>query len=377
MRIGVDLRPLQTAHRGAGIGTYTYHLVRHLMQLENTDEWRYFALDGVPVPGFEIFDTVRIRRPPSSHIAFWEQTLLPIDMWRSRLDVFHATGALTQVWELGVPLVQPCPVVVTVQDLHPFIIPHFRFIADARAFGWQIKALRKAAGLIAVSNNTRQDMARYADIPPERIDVIPMAPGEHFHIMEPSVAENLLRPYNLLDPFVLYVGNYNVHKNIELLVEAWNRLPRSVHLALVGRRETYPASLTDRLSGAGKEDRVRFISGLQNESPELVALYNRAALFVFPSLYEGFGLPVVEAMRCGCPVIASRRGSLPEVVQDAGVLIEPEDVEGLTEAMQRILDDGGWRNTLIRQGLEHVKKFSWPNTAERTMEIYRKAAGKG
>lgn len=375
MRIGFDLRPLQTAHRGAGIGTYTFNLARHLAALDTSDRWVYLALKDIPISGLETTASYAVRRPrKSSHTAFWEQLLLPIDLIRCRLDLFHATGGLTQVWEIGAPYVQPCKMVITVQDLHPFIIPDFRFIADARVFKWQMKALRKAAGIISVSNNTKQDLMRFLDLPSERIDVIPMAAGEHFRVLDNESTKNALRGFDLPDPYVLYVGNYNTHKNIEALIDAWLLLPRTVHLALVGHKETYPASILERVSLGRREETVHFIGGLSHYSPELVALYNRAAVFVFPSLYEGFGLPVLEAMQCGCPVVASRRGSLPEVVGDAGVLVEPQAIDELADAIRRILDDVQWREQLRTRGFENAKQYSWEQTAQKTLELYHRVA---
>ena len=158
--------------------------------------------------------------------------------------------------------------------------------------------------------------------------------------------------------------------SIETLVEAWGRTHPIVPLVIVGRRETYPQPLTDRIFAMGRSEHVHFIGGLENNSPDLVALYNAAAVFVFPSLYEGFGLPVVEAMQCGCPVITARRGSLPEVAGDAGQLVEPHDITELAEAIQRILDDETWRETMRSRGFEHVRQFSWRRAAEQTMAVY-------
>jgi glycosyltransferase involved in cell wall biosynthesis len=375
MRIGIDMRPLQTAHRGAGIGTYTFNLVRQLMRLENVDEWRYLTLSDVPIDHLHIPTPFPVSRPAiKNHIAFWEQLLLPIDLLRSRADVFHATGGLTQVWEICAPYFQPCRTVITVQDLHPFVIPQFRFIAETRAFRWQMKALQKAAHLIAVSQNTKQDIIRFLDIPEERITVVPMAPGDHFQILDENNVQAILDQYHLQRPFVLYVGNYNMHKNIELLVESWAQLDLPVDLVFAGTLSTYPSSLMDRIDQTGRKAYVHFLGSIPYYSDTLIALYNAATAFVFPSLYEGFGLPVVEAMRCGCPVIAAGRGSLPEVVGDAGILIEPDDIEGLANAMQRLIDDPAWRMLLRERGLSHVKKFSWEKTAKETLAVYHQVA---
>ena len=375
MRIGIDIRPLQTAHRTAGIGTYTFNLVRQLMRIENTDEWLYLTLSDVPIDHIHIPAQFPVRRPSKkNHIAFWEQLLLPTDLLRSRADVFHATGGLTQVWEICAPYFQPCQTVITVQDLHPLIIPQFRFIAETRAFKWQMKALRKAAHLIAVSQNTKLDIMRFLDIPDERITVVPMAPGNHFQVQDEDTTRTVLDQYDLQRPFVLYVGNYNVHKNIELLVESWARLDPPVNLVIAGTLSTYPSSLIDRIEKNGRREFVHFLGSVPYFSEALIALYNAAVAFVFPSFYEGFGLPVVEAMRCGCPVIAARRGSLPEVVGEAGVLIEPDDVQGLTDAMQRLIDDPAWRTLLRERGFSHVEGFSWEKIARDTLAVYHQVA---
>lgn len=375
MRIGLDMRPLQTAHRGAGIGTYTFNLVRQLMRLENADEWLYLTLSDIPIDDLQLPTPFPVRRPAGrQHVAFWDQLLLPTDVLRSRADVFHATGGLTQVWEICAPYFQPCRTVVTVQDLHPLILPQFRFIADTRAFKWQMKALKKAAQLIAVSQNTKQDIMRFLDIPAERITVIPMAPGDHFKVLDEQVVQNVLDQYQLKRPFVLYVGNYNVHKNIELLVDAWARLDTPVDLAIAGTLSTFPDSFKDRIAQTGRQEYVHFLGSVPYYSEALIALYNAAAAFVFPSLYEGFGLPVVEAMSCGCPVIAARRGSLPEVVGDAGILIEPDDVQATADALQRLIDDPAWHATLRERGFRHVEHFSWDRTARETLAVYHQVA---
>lgn len=377
MRIGIDVRPLQTAHRGAGIGTYTFNLVKHLLSMEGADEWLLYTRRGCALEvDFPLPRQLPGYRPrQNAHVAMWEQLFLPIDILRGRVDLFHATGGLTQVWEICAPYIQPARTVVTVQDLHPLILPHFHFIAAARAFKWQMKALKKAARLIAVSENTKRDIIRFLEIPPERIEVIHMAAGEHFQVLDGREVDAILSGYNLRPPYVLYVGNYNVHKNIEILIEAWGKTSPSVPLVLVGKRESYPQTLIDRIVALGRADQVRFIGGVDGNSRTLVALYNAASVFVFPSLYEGFGLPVVEAMQCGCPVIASRRGSLPEVVGEAGQLVEPDDVPGLADEIQRILDDAEWRETLRARGFEQVRKFSWRQAAKKTLAVYHAAAG--
>lgn len=374
MRIGIDVRPLQSAHRGAGIGTYTFNLVRHLLELHSAlrtpDEWVWYTFRNRP-PGIDLPNRFEVRRPQNSaHAAFWEQALLPLDMLRGGVDVFHATGGLTQVWEIGAPHIQPCRTIITVQDLHPLVLPHFAFIAAARAYKWQMQAIRKAARVIAVSHNTKRDIMRLLDVPDEQIDVVYMAPGDQFQTMDEASVSNLLRPLHIEPPFVLYVGNYNAHKNVETLLEAWAQTTPVVPLVIVGRQETYPPSFLTRAAVLNRADAVRFIGGLAYDSPALVALYNVASVFVFPSMYEGFGLPVVEAMRCGCPVIASNRGSLPEVAGDAGVLVEPEDVAGLAAAIQQALDDDGWRETLRTRGFAHVTRFDWRRAAEQTLHIY-------
>ena len=372
MRIGFDTRPLQTAHRGAGIGTYTFNLLKHLLALPGQDEWVcYTVRGGRKVVEIDLPGQFPVRRPASqAHIGLWEQLLLPVDILRGRLDLFHATGGLTQVWEICAPRFQPARTVVTVQDLHPLILPHFDFIGSARSFKWQIGAIRKAARVIAVSENTKRDIVRIVQVPPENIEVIHMAPGAHFQVLDAAQVQACLKKYRIQSPYVLYVGNYNKHKNIEAIVEAWQRVHPVVPLVIVGKRESYPRDL----AGPGRSEFVHFIGDLTYNSLDLVALYNAATALVFPSLYEGFGLPVIEAMRCGCPVIASRRGSLPEVVGAAGRLVEPDDISGLAEEMQRIIDDHQWRETMRAKGFENADRFSWHHIAQKTLALYHEVA---
>jgi glycosyltransferase involved in cell wall biosynthesis len=374
MRIGFDVRPLQSAHKGAGIGTYAYNLLKHLLVIGGEEDWLCYTRRGNTDTGnLQLPHEMPVGRPEDeSRVALWEQVLLPIDIFRGHVDVFHATGGLTQVWDICAPRFQPARTIITVQDLHPLILPQFSFIAEARSYKWQMTAIRKAAGVIAVSENTKRDIIRLLGVPEEKITVIHMAPGEHFGVIEEEQRLECLRRHNLEQPFILYVGNYNVHKNIEAIVEAWDRTTPVIPLVIVGKRDSYPESLHNRIEALGRTDATHFVGGLSHDSPDLVALYNAATVFVFPSLYEGFGLPVVEAMRCGCPVIASRRGSLPEVLGEAGRLVEPDDVDRLAEEIQHIIDDNEWRESLKAKGFENDRRFSWKSTAEKTLALYQK-----
>jgi len=373
-KIGIDIRPLQTAFKRVGIGTYTLNLIKNLLKLDSDYEFIFCALRDVALEnGLNIKKKLKLNRPKRvKHIAFWEQVLLPFDLVRGRFDLYHSTGGLTQVWEIGVPYFQPCETVVTIYDLHPIIFPKFAFIANARMYKIQLKAAKKATQIITISESTKRDIIRLLGIPEEKITVIYLAYSENFKpISDNSLLESVKAKYGITGNFVLYVGNYNVHKNIEGLITACAKLKDDFNLVIVGRKSSYPDAIFSQIDNLQLRKKVVFTDSIP--TLELALLYNAATVFVFPSFHEGFGIPPLEAMSCGCPVISSNRASLPEVVGDAGILIEPDDIDRLATAIQEVLTNQKLKARLKAAGLKQAAKFSWKKTVQQTLEVYKKA----
>jgi len=233
-----------------------------------------------------------------------------------------------------------------------------------------IHYIKRASHIITVSQNTKQDLMEYLKIPENRISVI-----------YNGIDHSIFKPYDvkILDnPYILYVGSERPRKNLGRLFEAFakvkSELPelKLVKAGAVGRSKEYRRNVMRKLDSLGITQDVIFVehtSGL-----DLAHYYSSASLLAYPTLYEGFGLPPLEAMACGCPVVTSDTSSLPEVVGKAGIMVDPYDIDGLAQAMKQVLTDDKLRDDMVRKGLEQAKRFSWEETARKTQEVYDKVA---
>jgi len=266
------------------------------------------------------------------------------------------------------------PFIVTVHDL---VRSCFRYaqetISERVLLKLDIKGIKRASHIIADSQNTRKDLIKYLKISENRITVI-----------YPGVDHSIFKPYNikLLDKrYILYVGSERPRKNLGRLLEAFAKLKtefpelKLVKVGTPGRSETYRRNMMAKLDSLGITQDVIFVDFISEL--DLAHYYSSATLLAYPSLYEGFGLPPLEAMACGCPVVTSNSSSLPEVIGEAGIMVNPNDTESLAQAMRQVLTDSKLRDDMIRKGLEQAKRFSWKKTAEQTQEVYNKAAELG
>jgi glycosyltransferase involved in cell wall biosynthesis len=289
---------------------------------------------------------------------------VPVAARRNRVDVVHMTTYVT-------PPVSTTPTVVTVHDLSYLVYPE-AFSRSVRTMLTTLvpRSARRADRVIAVSEHTKQDLVRFYGLDPDRIAVTPLAPAPAFAVLPDAAGMPL--PPGVKEPFVLAVGNLEPRKNLGRLLEAFAAV---VHdggfegqLVLVGKGAG-GAEILSRARAQGLESRV-VLTGFVTEG-ELVLLYNRAKLFVYPSLYEGFGLPPIEAMACGCPVVASNASVLPETLGDAALLVDPLSVGDLTRAMAAVLEGDALAGQLVKKGIDRSRSLSWHETARRTRAVYQ------
>jgi glycosyltransferase involved in cell wall biosynthesis len=267
-----------------------------------------------------------------------------------------------------------------VHDLIPFRFPALTPWRYRNAFRLLMRrAIRVADRIIAVSESTRGDLVELLHAPPKRITVVPEAADARFHPIEDRAAFAPVRlRYALPGRFLLFVGLLEPKKNVGGLLHAVARLKRTgrwpgdLRLVVVGDRGWAVGTLPQQVRTLELEGIVRFLGHVPDA--DLPLLYGAAEAFVFPSLYEGFGLPVLEAMACGTPVVASTRGSLPEVAGDAAVLVDPDRPESLAEGIARVVGDPALREECRDRGLRRARAFSWRRTAEATLDVYRQAA---
>lgn len=366
MRIAIDGRKL----RDYGIGTYVRNLLRQLGRQDVTNEYVVFCraadCDGIEELGPRFRAVIETAGPYS--IA--EQFALPMDLRRAGAELFHAPHYV-------LPPLTPCRSVVTIHDCIHLRFPQYlpSRIGYAYARGQMWTATHQAARVITVSEASKRDILRYFNIPESRIDVIYNAIDDRFW-QEPHAEEvmHVRERYRLNDPFVLYAGNIKPHKNLERLIESFHLMRQhtpelsNVQLLIIGDEISKYATLRRAVHRHKLHKHVRFFGFVSDQT--LAALYRLADVFVFPSLYEGFGLPPLEAMASGCPVITSNVSSLPEVVGDAALMIDPYDSAAIADAMTRVLTTPALREDLQRRGLVRARGFSWERSIQRVREIY-------
>ena len=265
--------------------------------------------------------------------------------------------------------------VVTIHDVFPYISPNTSTLAERLIYrGWLPVALRRAEAVITVSQHSKADIQRYLHLKADKVTVIPEAASDCYRPLPESQVEPVLQRHGIQRPYILYVGSIEPRKNLLRLLQAYARLREAApqwRLVIVGARNVWLSNpIILAIDKMDLKPWVQF-TGYIPES-DLPALYNGADLFAFPSLYEGFGLPVLEAMRCGAPVVTSNLSSLPEVAGDAAILVDPYDVEAIASAMRLALTQPGLAQELQRRGLEWSKGFTWERTARQTLAVYQK-----
>ena len=379
-RIGFNAHLLSLAsnYRAAGVSRYISSLLGLLPQVEG--ELRadapaaLVALVGdrrIHLPGWEVRPSLWPTQRPLARIL-WEQAVQPWRARRERLDLLHAPVYVG-------PVIAPCPLVVTVHDLSFYLYPEL-FQPMNRLY-LQVAArrsVRQARAVIADSMSTARDIARILDIAEGDITVIPAGVGQEMRpIADQARLAAFRAAHGLPERFILFLGTLEPRKNVPLLLEAYAQLAGSSaidhSLVIAGGKGWYYESIeatVDRLGLWGKVIFPGFVPEV-----ELCLWYNAADLFVFPSLYEGFGLPPLEAMACGTPVIVSSASSLPEVVGDAGLVVPADDASALASAMGQVLNDEAYRRELARAGLRRAQSYSWRTTALRTCELYHRLLG--
>jgi glycosyltransferase involved in cell wall biosynthesis len=364
VRIGIDARKLHDF----GIGTYIRNLLRQLARLDRETEFVVFCRDDDRASLALLGENFRAVTESAANYSIVEQFRIPLALKREGVTLFHAPHYVLP------PLVR-CQSVVTIHDCIHLMFPQYlpNRIALAYARTSIDLAARRATRVMTVSESSKRDILRFVDTEPDKIDVIYNAYDERFGV-EPR-EEDVVRVrerYQLHDEFVLYAGNVKPHKNLERLIEAFDLVRKRgldhLKLVLIGDEISKYAALRRAVHQHQLHKYVRFVGYLPEET--LAVMYRLAGVFVFPSLYEGFGLPPLEAMASGTPVVTSNVSSLPEVAGDAAVLVDPYDPHAIADGIHRVLTDEDLRRSLRQKGLARAKQFSWEQSVRRIREIY-------
>lgn len=365
MRIGIDARLVYYSR--AGIGQYIKGLVKGLSE---SDEDHEFVLLQSRKDRTVLADQPNFFRKslwtPSHHRL--EQLALPLEISPLRLDILHSPDFIP-------PFRRDYRSVITVHDLAFILYPHFLTEESARYYGQIDRAVRHADHIVADSQSTKRDIINFLGVPESKITVIyAAADGEYRPITEDRSLKAVQEKYSLDGPFLLFVSTIEPRKNLPTLLRAFRRLlddyKLDVKLTVVGQRGWFCGEVFAVTESQNLSENVAFLGHVPME--DLVLLYNAAQALVHPSYYEGFGLPPLEAMACGTPSIVANVSSLPEVVGDASLLIAPDDVEGWTVAMWRVLTDNSLRSELSAKGLTRAQLFSWKKAAQATLDLYKR-----
>jgi glycosyltransferase involved in cell wall biosynthesis len=366
MRVGIDARLVYYSQ--AGIGQYILHLVNGLAQVD--DENEYVLLQS------RKDDTTILEQPNFRRISLWtpshhrlERYSLNVELMRLGLDVLHSPDFIP-------PHRPNCKSVITVHDLACLLYPHFLTRESARYYGHIDQAVRWTDHIISVSESTKRDTIQHLGVPEDKITVVYEAANAIFRPIDRDEAHEQVRNRHGLDfPFVLFVSTIEPRKNVPTLLRAIWQLhecyKEDVHLVLAGGKGWLFEDAFAVVEELKLDERVHFVGRVSSE--DLLYLYNAAEMLAHPAFYEGFGLPPLEAMACGLPVVVSNVASLPEVVGDAGLLVDPHGVDELTVGMWRILNDGELAQELREKGLRQAARFSWERAARETLAIYKLA----
>ncbi|MCD2346677.1 glycosyltransferase family 4 protein [Clostridium guangxiense] len=366
MNIGIDARPINL-YRGSGIGTYTENVTRELLNLDSKNSYTLYWY-GTDYETFK-HNNCKINIISRGHHNFFENCYLPYNTIKNNIDIYH-------IPQNGIGLSEDlsCIKVVTIHDLIPYVMP------ETVGKGYLLKFLKsiplvveKCDAIITVSEYSKKDLLKFFPINPDKIYVTPLAANSNYKIMDKAYCSGyLLNNYGIKNKFILYIGGFSPRKNVKALIYAFSKIKKSL---------TQPVSLV--IVGSNKDDlnnlkllcdKLRIskeviFTGYVKES-ELPIFYNTCEVFAYPSLYEGFGLPPLEAMSCGAPVITSNITSIPEVVKDSGILIDPFKSSEIENALWKVLNDESLRNDLKVRGIKNSATFSWKKTAEKTLDIY-------
>ncbi|NLF00061.1 MAG: glycosyltransferase family 4 protein [Anaerolineales bacterium] len=373
MHVAIDAHLLsgRPGYRSAGVHRYIDCLLRHVRQADA--RVRYTVLVGREGVCPDPLLPVRQARWPTERAAVravWEQTAQPWLLRRIGADLVHAPVFVA-------PIAAPCPSVVTIHDLSFLRFPQLFRPANRLYLRIMTRlSTQRARRIIAVSRHAAEETTRLLGIGPERINVVYHGVDPAFRPISRADVEAFRQRAGLPARYALFVGTLEPRKNLARLVEAFARVrDDTLHLVLAGGKGWFYDELYARVETLGLQHAVTFAGYVPQE--DLPLWYNAATAFVYPSLYEGFGLPVVEAQACGVPVLTSDVSSLPEAAGGASVLVDPYDVEALAAGLQRLLQDQPLREGLREAGLTHAQRFTWPKAAWETTRVYWQAIASG
>lgn len=360
-----------------GVGNYVVHLIRALQEVDKENRYHIFVGQDTKHL-FEIWaSNFRVVTLPIGHdprwlmrpvYYFWQNSLISVYLKQNQIDLLHLPNLLPL-------LIRFVPTVVTIPDMAEYKVTKYSRFRQLYRRSISHLVVRNADRIITISHSAKQDISTVTGAPLAKIDVTYLASAIPGATTIDSSKPDVLTKYHLKREYILYVGSALPHKNLKRVLEAFmllkSRYKIPHQLVLVGNRDTNAALLMEEAEQMKVDGHIVLAGYVPDD--DLPALYQNAGLFVFPSLHEGFGLPILEAMTCGTPVVTSNVSSLPEVAGDAAILVDPMDVKAIADGMWAILRDKDRRQAMVAKGRMQAAKFSWEVCARQTLESYRKA----
>lgn len=370
MRIGLDGRASKW-YRGTGIGNYTYQLISNLTKEDKHNDYIIFMPEDSDLE-FKIPRNLNIKKISSNRgNNFWDEVNIPNILGDNEVDIYHVPQN-----GIGLPNEKICPFVITLHDVIPLKMPETVGENYLRIFNKEIpEIIKKCDGIITVSNYSKKDIAKTLSFPEDKIYVTYLSNEKMYKKENKQYSKIIMKKYYGIDEnYILYVGGFSPRKNILGLIRAYSILNQKYgtkeKLVIAGKKGKSYGIYKDETIKLKIEDKVLFPGFIElNHMPYL---YSASELFVYPSFYEGFGLPPIEAMACMVPVIASNITSIPEITGDAAILTDPYDINKLAEEMHNVLCNESIRKKLILNGLKRVSGLSFKKTALETLKIYKK-----
>lgn len=370
MKIGIDCRIYSS--KFTGIGRYVYELVRRLSELDQYNEYILFFNN----PEFDNFNSPSARFKKvlvdAPIYSLKEQTRFLKLLNKEKLDLMHFT-------HFNAPIFYRRPSIVTIHDLTLSYYPGKKNKSFFKRLGYHItirSSVHHAKKIITISKNSKKDLMKLIKTPEEKIKVIYQGVGEEFKVIDDQERINkTLKKYNLTDSFLLYTGVWRYHKNLPNLIKAFHSMRTEFNLpdlklAITGKEDPYYPEVKETIKELDENENI-ILTGLVSED-ELLDLYNAATIYVFPSLYEGFGLPPLEAMACKTPVAASEVSSIPEICgKGNAVFFDPENVDDMAQKIYALYENKDLQDRLIKNGLMRIRHFTWSSMAQSTFDLYK------
>jgi len=377
MRIGFDVRPVfRKNSRRRGIGKYTGQLIRHLLEINQDHSFILYTLSGESLcfPGTDESRSIFQLNRPQRLNWLVDACLLPGRIRQDKIDLFHATDITS------IPNRSTAQVWVTVHDLIPLVFWEKTVTTVPRDYRYALqrawRQLSRIDQIVTDSSHSKKDICERLNVPPGNVHVVYPGGNENFGPLDLELAtDRLSADYGISPPFLFYVGGSDFRKNLDRLIEAFSQIRKlGFEGKLVMAGETFrwnileTASIREKVAKLGLEDWVEFPGYIPDD--DLPLFYSACEMFIFPSLYEGFGFPVLEAMQCGTPVLAGRVSSIPEVAGEAAAYFEPSEVEDMVSAFDRVYGDPETLKEMRQKGFEQARRFDWRQTARKLLQLY-------